>query len=571
MVPHIRSAQKITYIIIGVCTLCAVIVGRLLDLQVRHTKRLTALSQKNFMRTEKVQPQRGNIVDVEGNLLATNRPIIKLYWRGLGTPKLIESQINTIHSLEHILGIELLTTFSLQRAERLGRRVLLAEDLQLDTVSRIVEQLPAKAQIDLVSGVKRYYPHAEIASHLLGYLGQGLEVDNVLQGKSGFEKMLEESLRGEDGEIQKIINSIGKSIAERELKQANAGADIKTTLDLKLQQLAEQSFGTTNAGSIIIMDPHSGALRALVSRPNFDPNLFLDSLDQDTWQELQEKRAFLNRAFSASYPPASIFKLITIAAGLEQGIIAQDAVINCQGYYQFGNYRHWCMQHSGHGALSVKQAVAKSCNILFYHIGKHINVDVLADYAQRFGLGQRVEMLFPNTPGLVPNSTWKKEVKKERWWPGETLSFAIGQSYTLATPIQIARMISSIFTGYLVNPRLLDDEPIEKQPLDIKPWTLEFLRDSMRSVVKIGTGMRTGNVEGIVVYAKTGTAQVSSLALRERDTNDNRYKEHGWFVAYFKQEGKEPFVMVIMLEHVETSIAAAQVAKDFLMGYKELA
>ncbi len=570
MLPHVKCAQKITLLTVGFTFLFTIIVARLFDLQIRHGKQLVELSQKNFLRSEKVQPTRGNILDANGNLLATNRPVIKLFWHGLGTPKMLESQTNSIRLLEQILGTELLTSHSLQRAERFGRRVELADDLSMETVSRIVEQLPAHSQIHITSGVKRFYPHMEMASHLLGYLGQGLEVDNALHGKSGFEKMLEDSLRGEEGEIQKIINSIGKSIAERELKQANAGTDIKTTLDFNLQNLAEQSFPKTNNGCMLIMDPHTGALRALVSRPNFDPNIFLDAIDQDMWQDLQGKKAFLNRAFNAAYPPASIFKLITVAAALEQGIISQEAMVNCCGYYQFGNYRHWCMQHTGHGKLTVKQAVAKSCNILFYHIGKHMHVDTLADYAQRFGLGQKVDMLFPNLPGLVPNSSWKKEVKKERWWPGETLSFAIGQSFTLVTPIQIARMVASIFTGKLVSPRLLEDDLIEQTPLNIKPSTLEFIRDSMRSVVKIGTGARTGNIEGIEVFAKTGTAQVSSLALREKDTKDNRYKEHGWFVAYFKQAGKEPFVMVILMEHVETSIAAAQVAKNFLIGYREL-
>ncbi len=570
MLPHVKSAHKITHLTIGFTCLLTLIAARLFDLQVRHAKQMLEQSQKNFLRTEKVQATRGNILDANGNLLATNRPVIKLVWHGVGTPKMLESQLNAIKTLENILGTELLATYSLQRAERLGRRVELADDLSLEIVSRIVEQLPVNSQAHLLSGVQRYYPHTEIASHLLGYLGQGLEVDTGLHGKSGFEKLLEDELRGEEGEVQKIINSIGKSIAERELKQANAGADIKTTLDLPLQELAEEAFPKTNSGCLLIMDPNSGALRALVSRPNFDPNIFLDTLDPETWKELQQQKAFLNRAFNAAYPPASIFKLVTVAAALEQGIITPDSVVNCCGYYQFGNYRHWCMQHQGHGKLSIKQAVAKSCNILFYHIGKHIHVDTLADYAQRFGLGQRVDMLFPNLPGLVPTSAWKKEAKKERWWPGETLSFAIGQSYTLVTPIQIACMVSSIFTGQLVTPRLLQDDPVQTKPVNIKPSTLEFIRDSMRAVVKIGTGVRTGSIDGIEIYAKTGTAQVSSLALREKDTKNDRYKEHGWFVAYCKQANSDPFVMVILMEHVETSIAAAQVAKNFLLGYKEL-
>jgi penicillin-binding protein 2 len=525
---------------------------------------LYLLSQKNFLRVEKIVPLRGNILDTNGQLLATNRPVVNLCWESTGNATLTPEQRANITQLELIVGQELLTSYSLARAERLSKKIVLLSDLSVDLLSKIAEQISGSTNFVFDTQVRRFYPHGSLASHLVGFLGQ---VQNDPVGKMGFEKFLEPTLHGQEGELEKIINSLGKNIAERELKSALSGENIKTTLNLQLQQCAEHAFSEQFAGTMLVMCPRTGALRALVSRPNFDPNLFLGPISAPVWKDLQTKRAFINRAFDASYPPASIFKLVSISAALEKGIVDPDSYMFCKGFYHFGNTRHWCKLHTGHGQLSIKQALAKSCNILFYHIGKHLPIDTLAEYAHRFGLGTKTPMLFNSLEGLVPTSQWKLAVKKERWWPGETLSVAIGQSYLLATPIQITRMIGGIFEGYLVNPRLLEQEPIEKQPLLISPATRDFLKDSMRSVITIGSGIQVSHIKDITIYGKTGTAQISSLALRDKS---DEYLEHGWFVAYFRYKNEEPLVLVVLAEKVATSSVAVTIAKNFILAYRDL-
>lgn len=562
MSPSYYCSRKLRLLALASMLGLALIAARLYDLQIRQADTLSLLSQKNFLRIEKITPLRGNILDVRGELLATNRPLVNLCWHPTGK-RLDAAQLQTIKQLEAITGQELLVSCSLARAERGHKNVLLLGDLSVELLSKIAEQLPACPNILIDTNIRRFYPHGSLASHLVGFLG---EISQDPVGKMGFEKFLEPSLHGQAGELEKIINSLGKSIAERQLKTALSGEHIHTTIDIGLQQCAEQAFSSQFAGSLLVMCPKTGALRALVSRPNFDPNIFLSPISAESWKELQDNRAFLNRAFDASYPPASIFKLVSMSAALEKGIVDPHATMFCKGFYHFGNTRHWCKQHAGHGTLTIKQALAKSCNILFYHIGKHLPIDTLADYAHRFGLGARVPMLFNSQDGLVPTTSWKLMAKKERWWPGETLSVAIGQSYLLVTPIQVGRMIGSIFEGYLVNPRLLEQEPIEKQPLLISPSTRDFLKDSMRSVITIGSGMQVSHIKDITIYGKTGTAQISSLALRDKD---DAYLEHGWFVAYFRYKNEEPLVLVVMAEKVASSSVAVGIAKEFILGYRD--
>jgi penicillin-binding protein 2 len=561
--PTVRCARQLKLLAFFVTCGLSAILFRLYDLQIRQRSTLYLMSQKNFLRIEKVTPLRGNILDTNGNLLATNRPVVNVCWNPTGNNRLDTQQKEAIAILESIVGQELLTTYSIQLHERLSKKIALLNDLNVDQLSQIAEQLPACENLIFDTEVKRFYPHATLASHLVGFLGQ-VKQDPV--GKMGFEKFLEPTLHGQEGEVERIINSLGKNIAERELKLALSGEDIRTTLDIQLQQMAETAFGPDYVGTMLVMCPKTGALRALVSRPSFDPNLFLAPLEPTVWKELQANKAFLNRAFDTSYPPASIFKLVSISAAIEKGIIDPESSMFCKGYYHFGNNRHWCKQHLGHGHLSIKQALAKSCNILFYHIGKHIHIDTLADYAHRFGLGSKTPMLFNSLDGLVPTTQWKLAVKKERWWPGETLSVAIGQSYLLTTPIQIARMIGSIFEGYLVNPRMLEQEPIETTPLLIQKSTRDFLKDSMRSVIKIGSGVQMSHIKDIDIYGKTGTAQTSSLTLRDQN---EAFLEHGWFVTYFRYKNEDPLVLVILAEKVATSSVAVHIAKDFILAYRD--
>lgn len=516
---------------------------------------------------EKVPSPRGNILDRNNRFLATNRPTIDLYWQGSGKNSLTIEQQKTLQKIEDILAISITDNHDLIRtittAEKRQKPVELARNITFDHMCKIEEQCFNNTNILLRNSFKRYYPYHSYASHIVGYLGN---FDFKIVGKMGLEQLFENMLQGEQGIILNTINSLGRHLNQQEIKRSLAGNNIKITLDVDLQQILEEVFPQEYSGTFIVMDSIDGDILGVVSRPNFDPALFLEHMKQESWQMLQEKQLFLNRAFNATYPPGSIFKLITTSAALEHNIIQQDATWRCDGHVSFANRQYHCNKRDGHGHLSLHSGLVKSCNAMFFEIGKQISIDVLADYAHRFGLGKPTRVIFPEKSGLVPSMDWKLQTKGERWWPGETLSAAIGQSYLLVTPIQIARMISSIFTGYLVTPRILVNEPIIKEPLNIQESTRTFLQEAMRYVVEDGTG-KGAKIKDIELYAKTSTAQTSAYNKR---CLGSIYLEHGWFVAYLKYKDYKPLTLVILVEHAGTARVATNIAKKFLVKYKRL-
>jgi penicillin-binding protein 2 len=561
--------RKITTIIGLASFALLIIIARLVYLQVNLTDHFFARSQKNFLRTEAIPTQRGSIVDRNGKLLATNRPVINIYWQGTGHGSYTKEQTEILKQLEIILAQPILNDPSLKtritQSERTYKETHIASDITLEQLSKIEEAFPNHPNISIKTTFKRHYPHRSCASHVLGYLGRSLDIEP--SGKMGLEKILEDILRGQEGMIQKTINSVGRKLAEQELRASLIGKNIQTTIDLNLQKVCEKVFPQKHTGSFILMEPESGDIMALVSRPDFDPNIFLDSISTDYWNNLQEKKPFINRAFTAAYPPGSIFKLVTISAALEYDLIATDSTWQCNGFVKSGKRKHWCHLRSGHGELNTSQALAQSCNILCYEIGKNIDIDQLAHYAHKFGLGQKTNILFPEKEGLIPTRQWKLETKGEHWWQGETLSASIGQSFLLVTPIQTACMISSIFTGYIPTPRLLSIEKTDHRPLEIAESTRDFLKQSMKLVVTTGTGKRVSKVNDMEVYAKTSTAQTSAYSKRNLGAS---YKEHAWFVAHITYKEHKPLVAVVFVENAGTSRVPTIIARNFLVEYKKL-
>lgn len=557
--PAIIPLFKRTALQIAVVLSFLGIAGRLSYLQLHQYTTLLAKSRKNFLRHETIWPQRGNILDCNGTLLVTNRPATDLYWHGTGNRPLSVEQCNVLETIQTICmqPIDEELTQLIKRAERFRTKQLIFADITLEQLSKIAEQFPEHANIEIQNTFKRHYPFHDTASHVVGYI-------NHLQdtGQMGIERIFDTTLRGAHGTFVKTINSTGRPLAIRMLHDAIRGTDISTTINIELQQMAEQLFPEGESGTIIVMDPTTGAIITLVSRPTFDPTLFIDGIDTDEWQQLSEKKPFVNRALCACYPPASIFKLVTIAAALEEGIITPDTAWYCRGFIQFGRKTKCNKQH---GWVDVKEAIAHSCNIPFYEIAKKLHIDKLAHYARAFGLGESTGILFPEKKGLVPTTKWKRAQLGERWWPGETLSAAIGQSYTLVTPIQIACMISSIYTGKLMRPRLLPHEPVEYTLLGISSVTRRFLQKGMKEVIKEGKAKMLNTITDISGYAKTGTAQTCAL---DTELEGKQYCAHAWLAGYFKYKDNTPITLVIMIESAGSSRAATLVARQFLIKYR---
>lgn len=553
-----------SFVILYTC----IIIMRLIHFQIIEHEKFEASGKKNFLRMKVIPAQRGNILDCNGIALATNQPITKLIWKGSGNKHLNDEQLNAINKIYTILHREPISIRQIQRAEKYSLDITIAQRILQEELSQIAEQCSDIENIHFTTSFHRFYPYNNVASHLLGYLG---DLSESAQGKMGLEKICEETLQGDPGILLQSTNSFGSLLDSKELKHGNAGEDIVTSIDLDLQLMLEKTLEQEEAGSCIIFEPKTGYIKALVSKPNFDPSIFSEKLHDEQWQELQKNKVFLNRAFNATYPPASIFKLVTISAALEEKIISQDSKFFCCGYTNFKGRDYHCNKHDGHGYVSTEDSLAMSCNIPFFEIAKKIHIDTLADYAFRFGLGNKTNIPFSEQTGLVPTNKWKIKNKGERWWTGENLSAAIGQSFLLVTPIQIACMIGGIFHGNLIKPRILISQPLEKTPINIQPQTRQFLQLCMKSASKFGTARRTNKIGDLIIFAKTGTAQTKTRKNHElpQEAKNRGDKEHAWFVSYFYTETSEPLVMVMLLEHVGKSTYATKVAVKFLSQYKE--
>jgi penicillin-binding protein 2 len=549
----------------GIFCVLTIILGRLFYMQINLVDHFTHRSEKNFTRITVQEPPRGNIVDATGTLLATNRPVTNLMWQGGGNRVLTSEQLDLIVHLESICGIPFTSDqermYQLRMAELRYQQISLATDLTFEQLSQIQEQLSNCRNLLITHDFQRYYPNGASASHIVGYFSP------ESTGQMGIEKVLDDILKGKQGTILRTINSVGRPVASNIIQECRAGATIQTTIDINLQRICELIFPEYYTGTVILMDPHSGAIKALVSRPDFDPNMFLRPISSQVWQNLQQTRPFLNRACSASYPPGSLFKLITATAAIENHIIDPEASFYCPGYSTFADRQYRCHNKHGHGTLSVIQAVAHSCNVLFFEIGKRIDIDVIARYAHHFGLGEKTGFVFPEKSGIVPCKTWKRKMYKEPWWPGETLSVSIGQSFLMVTPLQIARMMGAICVGYLTKPRIILSEAIEKEPLPIQDTTRAFLQRSMKLVVTTGSGRSANTTKNMTLHAKTSTAQMSALEKRAIGTE---YLEHGWFAGFFSYKTHDPLVMVILVEHAGSSQLAVAIAKNLLVEYKHL-
>ncbi|HSW76004.1 MAG TPA: penicillin-binding transpeptidase domain-containing protein [Candidatus Saccharimonadales bacterium] len=567
--PHNIYNKKLIHLSWIILLYFGIIAFRLIHLQIIQYQRFATWGEKNFLRYKVIPAQRGNILDCHGVPLAMNQPVTQLIWKGTGNSSLTQQQETAIAKINEILCCEPICMQKIKRAEKFSTELVIAESITHEQLSLIAEQCSEILNLTFNTRFERFYPYDTLASHILGYLG---DMHEAISGKMGLEKICEETLRGNPGILRQSINSFGSLLDCQEIKQESSGEDIKTSIDLDIQLMLENCMADQLEGSCIIIEPKTGLIKALVSKPNFQPTIFSKKLSPQQWQDMQKQQIFLNRAFNASYPPASIFKLVTIATALEEKLMTTQSVFMCNGFHTFKDRKYYCHKHTGHGRISAEECLSYSCNIPFFELAQHMHIDTLASYAFEFGLGNKTNVPFCEQHGLIPTNEWKIAHKGERWWTGETLSAAIGQSFLLVTPIQVACMIGSIFHGYLVKPRITLDSELEKKPINISQHTRQFLQNCMKMVATTGTGRRIMHKIGdLTIYAKTGTAQTKTR-LNSQDPDDMHttqrlHKEHAWFVSYFYTDDTEPLVLVMLLEHVGKSSIAVNATHTFLVNY----
>ena len=526
----------------------------------------------NILRLFRRAPSRGNIYDRYGTGLAVEDQVVTV---GV-VPGQMEDEERLLAELGWILGLEATSIkerYALARPEwyvPIGDLSFEASQVHYSTLS----SLPG---VVLKDNWVRAYPENSLAAHLLGYMGrieQGEQAEWVakgysgdeLVGKAGLERWGEPYLAGQRGGTLVVLTPTGRQLVTIKEQMAVQSRSIYTTLDQRLQQVAEAALGDER-GAIVALDPDTGQILAMASRPTFDPNLFIMGIDSGQWQVLASdaSRPLVNRATQGTYPPGSVFKIVTMAAALEEGGLTPGSTFNCPGTW-YGLGKDWpktCWLERGHGQVDLVQALSVSCDVTFYELGKRLDeLDpaLLPRYARLFSLGAPISLgVMEEAAGLVPDLDWKIAELGEAWFPGDSVNLAIGQGYLLVTPLQVATMVAAVGNGgTLYRPQLVLKvsasseepeqvfEPQELGRLPIKPETLSAIQEGLLGAVVSPGGTAYQALEGmeVAVAGKTGTA--------ENPDGD----PHAWFAGYAPAD--DPRIAVVVL--VENGGEGSQVA-----------
>jgi len=541
--------------------------------QVVEGSRYRELAENNRLRRLSVEAPRGAIVDRNGRVLVENLPSYNLLLDRSRAQSLPASLAFAAAILERPRA-ELDAVLERYRGTALFQPVLLAESLTFPEVARFrVEELE-HPEFDVEVTHRRVYRLGTHAAHVLGYLGEarpeelarpdaGLEPGDWV-GRRGVEHIYDASLRGEDGERTVVVDSRGLPVREYGRELGRPGQPLRLTLDADLQQEAERLL-EGQVGAVVALDPRDGAVRALVSTPAYDPNLFARRLAVEDWRRLAEdpRHPLQNRALQSAFSPGSVFKMIVATAGLAEGVVTPANGVFCNGSAKFYGRTFHCWKRGGHGGVDLERALEVSCDVYFYTLGQKLGIDRIARWARRFGLGSPTGVdLEGERTGLVPDEEWSERVRKHPWYGGETISVAIGQGSLLTTPLQVAVFAAAVATGHLVTPHLVEGAPVSApRPLDVPPGVLDPVRRGLVRVVAGGTGA-AARVPGLEMAGKTGTVQVVSHdAWQDSSTLPWELRNHAWFASYAPASHPE-LVVVVFIEHGgQGSRAAAPVAR----------
>ena len=572
------------------CT--AVLVGYMLAfyyLQVFQAEHYAELAEANRVRRIMVSPPRGAILDRYGRVIARNRPAFDVLLNREETRNADPVLSALAPTLE--IGLEELR----QIVKRSGAKpryepVVLASDVPLATVAFIEARRADLPGISISMSMKRSYTEGDSGSHMLGYVGEVTKamldkpeyaesMPGDIVGKTGIERAYNAELSGKRGERRVIVNSVGRVMGELAGGvPAEPGGDIRFTINLDMQRELDAAF-LDLVGAGVFLDPQTGEILAMTSRPGYDPNFFARRFSRDIWKGLVEdpRHPLQNRATQSAYSPGSTFKPIMAAAALEEGLATESTVIFCGGSGVFYGRRFLCHEKAGHGFVDMRRAIQVSCNVYFYTLGSRLGIDAIARYAKHMGLGATTGLdLGQETPGLVPTPEWKMKVHKDRWYPSETISVAIGQGPLMITPLQMALAQAFIATnGRRVRPHIRlggSSESITAGNDDgmISNHNLEVVRSAEWGVVnESGTGTKA-RIPGKDVCGKTGTAQVYAASAGVKDEDlPPEMRDHAWFVGFAPKNNAKIAFAVIVEHGGHGGNTAAPIVKRVLEKYFE--
>ncbi|WP_374692386.1 penicillin-binding protein 2 [Accumulibacter sp.] len=581
---------------VAVVAAFVLLVSRLFHLQVMQHDYYSTRAEDNRISLVPIVPNRGVIVDRQGTVLARNYSAFTLEI----TPSRVDDLEGTIDGLSKLIEV-------LPKDRKRFRR-LLEESKTFESLpirSRLSEEEVARfaANRYLFPGVEvkarlfRHYPEGSVGAHAIGYISRinkrDLEIieeneqtnnykgtDHI--GKSGVEQKYEFQLHGETGYEQVEIDAGGRAVRSLSRSAPVQGNNLTLTLDIKLQEMAEKAFGDRR-GALVAIEPATGGILALVSVPTFDPNLFIDGIRSDDWDQLNNSpdKPLLNRALNGAYPPGSTFKPFMALAALETGKRTPGQAISDPGVFNFGGHQFRDDKKGGHGIVDMHKSIVVSCDTYYYVLANDMGIDAIARFMGQLGFGQRTGVdIEGESPGILPSPEWKKRrfrrPEQQKWFAGETISIGIGQGYNAYTPIQLAQATATIANNgvmyrphlvkYITDSRTGEKTMIEPEPLRVLPWkrqNVEVIKRALVGVNIAGTSARAFAGAGYTSAGKTGTAQVFSL--KGADYKASRVKkelrDHALFIAYAPAEQPKIAVAVLVENGGFGAQSAAPIAR----------
>ncbi len=583
-----------------VLVLAAVLINRLVYLQVISHDHFATLSEKNRVKIVPIPPTRGLIYDRNGVVLAQNQPSFSLEV----VPEAVDDMEMSLQGLAKIIDIR---EADLDRFRKLLKRKRAFEGIPLrfhlseEEVARFAVNRHRFPGVDIEARLTRHYPLGATAAHVVGYVGrideqelQHLDAANYSGtshlGKTGVEKAYESALHGKVGYQHVETNAQGRTLRVLDRTPPQPGDDLAIDIDVSLQAVAEAALTGEN-GAVVAIEPLTGGILALVSTPSYDPNLFVNGIDTRQYAGLQQSvnRPLFNRALRGQYPPGSTVKPFVGLAGLEFEATTTERETWCPGWYQLPGrahrYRDW--KRSGHGKLDLNGAMMQSCDVFFYDLALELGIDRIHSFMSRFGFGKRTGVdIGGEVAGLMPSREWKRAVRNQPWYPGETLITGIGQGFTLTTPLQLATATASLAQhGLRVQPRvvhtIIDPEAGESQAIEPvvqptvtlkEPAHWDLIVQSMIDVVHgtRGTARSIGLDAPYTIAGKTGTAQVFTIGQEEKyeaEELEKRLRDHALFIAFAPVEEPRIAVAVLVENGGSGSKAAAPIARKVMDHY----
>jgi penicillin-binding protein 2 len=548
-------------------------------LQVVQSGHFADLAEKNQVRSIPIIAPRGAMLDREGRVLVDSYPSFSILLLR-DDPKQYEKNLDAIADGLSIDRRDLGTQIDAARAEPKFQPIVIKPGASEADIAFVESHRADLPMLELMMVQRRRYPHGDMLGNTVGYVGEVSQQDidkypdhyrpGDIVGKAGLEKEYDQQIDGTDGMRRVVVNSVGKAVRTLDDVEAVPGKPIQLTIDYDLQSVAEADFYKFGkAGGLIAMDARTGEVLAMVSRPTFDPNDFAVRIPPKEWAALNSDpdTPLLNRAIQAQLAPGSVFKVVEGVAMLESKAIPASYTAYCPGTATFYGHLYHC-DHA-HGEVDLHKGIVASCDVYFYNVGKMLGIDRIDQYATGLGLGQRTGIDLPGEePGLIPSEEWSERVNHHKWYPGSTISVAIGQGPIMATPVQLARTLAAIANGgTLITPHFLKDaQNIKTNSFPISDDTVQQITDAMWGVVNEPDGTTSGTVklQNVDFAGKTGTAQTESFALQAK--LGKRLKENGWFIGLAPRRNPE-IVVAALVQGAGWGSSVAPIVRDVVKAY----